>query len=104
MPTDGTLLLENIPRSKQYLVTALSVFFSIGAVLAAVVALVTLPSHSCPPLPAECDVQKVNNGWRYLLGVLGAIVSVHCSSSSAYHLTSPDYLHVYSSGSILQAV
>ena len=29
MPTDGTLLLEHMPRGKQYLVTALSVFFSL---------------------------------------------------------------------------
>jgi len=30
MPTDGTLLLEHMPKGKQYLVTALSVFFSFG--------------------------------------------------------------------------
>ena len=31
MPTDGTLLLEHMPNGKQYLVTALSVFFSFGS-------------------------------------------------------------------------
>jgi MFS family permease len=101
MPTDGTLLLENVPKSKQYLVTALSVFFSIGAVLAAIVALVIVPPNSCPPEPAPCDVAADNNGWRYLLGGLGIIVgtiirivipsdhstdhtNVHCSCAALY--------------------
>lgn len=73
MPTDGTLLLEHMPRSKQYLVTALSVFFSFGAVLSAIVALQVLPQNSCPPsLP--CDVDTQNKGWKYLLIALGLIV------------------------------
>ena len=46
MPTDGTLLLEHMPNGKQYLVTALSVFFSFGAVFAAIVGLLVIPSQS----------------------------------------------------------
>lgn len=76
MPTDGTLLLEHMPNGKQYLVTALSVFFSFGAVLAAVIALLLIPSHSCPPPPATCDVAIQNAGWKYLLTTLGLIVSI----------------------------
>jgi hypothetical protein len=103
MPTDGTLLLENVPRSKQYLVTALSVFFSIGAVLAAVVALAVIPAHSCPPSPAECDVLTSNNGWRYLLGGLGAIVSgLSTGCCSSFDLLS-DYLPLYCASVILHA-
>ncbi|TFK93073.1 MFS general substrate transporter [Polyporus arcularius HHB13444] len=73
MPTDGTLLLEHMPNGKQYLVTALSVFFSLGAVLAAVIGLVVIPGHSCPPPPATCDVASENVGWKYLLIVLGLV-------------------------------
>ncbi|EMD31441.1 major facilitator superfamily protein mfs4 [Gelatoporia subvermispora B] len=73
MPTDGTLLLEHMPNGKQYLVTALSVFFSFGAVLAAIVGLVVIPGHSCPPAPAPCDVGAENQGWKYLLMVLGLL-------------------------------
>lgn len=73
MPTDGTLLLEHMPNGKQYLVTALSVFFSFGAVLAAVVALILIPGHSCTPGSTSCDVNTENRGWGYLLLVLGII-------------------------------
>ncbi|EKM51853.1 uncharacterized protein PHACADRAFT_165177 [Phanerochaete carnosa HHB-10118-sp] len=73
MPTDGTLLLEHMPNGKQYLVTALSVFFSFGSVLAAVTGLILIPSRSCPPKPAPCDVTTQNMGWKYLLMTLGLL-------------------------------
>ncbi|KAG2337733.1 MFS general substrate transporter [Suillus weaverae] len=38
----------HMPNGKQYLVTALSVFFSFGSVLSAAVALIIIPSRSCP--------------------------------------------------------
>ncbi|KAG6835928.1 hypothetical protein H0H93_013263 [Arthromyces matolae] len=72
MPTDGTLLLEHMPKSKQYLVTALSVFFSFGAVLSAVVALIVIPNSSCLP-NQPCNVDTDNQGWRHLLMTLGLI-------------------------------
>ncbi|KAF9054830.1 major facilitator superfamily domain-containing protein [Panaeolus papilionaceus] len=74
MPTDGTLLLEHMPKSKQYLVTALSVFFSFGSVLSAFVALIVLPGNSCSnTLSAPCDVEVDNKGWKYMLVALGMI-------------------------------
>ena len=84
MPTDGTLLLEHMPRGKKYLVTALSVCFSVGSVVAAVVGMFTIPGHSCPrptPTSLPCDVSNENEGWRYLLLVVGLIVSALRSSS-----------------------
>jgi hypothetical protein len=62
-----------MPRGKEYLVTALSLFFSFGAVLAALVAIVVIPKNSCDPFPAPCDVDK-NLGWKYELFALGLIV------------------------------
>jgi MFS family permease len=76
MPTDGTLLLEHMPNGKQYLVTALSVFFSFGSVIAAIIGLILIPSRSCPVDPAPCDVDTQNMGWKYLLVALGLLVSV----------------------------
>ncbi|KAG9128485.1 hypothetical protein FRC07_009709 [Ceratobasidium sp. 392] len=48
MPTDGTLFLENIPQRKQYLLTGLSLFFSLGAVVNAIIAIIVIPGNSCP--------------------------------------------------------
>ena len=48
MPTDGTLFLENVPKKKQYLLTALSLFFSMGAVVSAIIAIIIIPDNSCP--------------------------------------------------------
>lgn len=62
-----------MPRGKEYLVTALSVFFSFGAVLAALVAIVFIPKNSCDPSPAPCDLDR-NLGWKYELVALGLIV------------------------------
>ncbi|KAG8992280.1 hypothetical protein FRB90_001049, partial [Tulasnella sp. 427] len=70
MPTDGTLFIENIPRRKQWLLVALSVFFSFGAVLSAIAGLIIIPSKSCPEQPEPCDVATQNKGWRILLSVL----------------------------------
>ena len=72
MPTDGTLILEQLPNNKRYLVTALSVFFSFGAVLAAIAALLIIPGYTC--FAADCDVAKDNLGWKYLLACLGLLV------------------------------
>lgn len=79
MPTDGTLLLENVPRKKQYLLTGLSIFFSLGSVLSAVVGMVIIPQYSCPEQVTEdetlpCDVDTQNRGWKYMFGVLTVIV------------------------------
>ncbi|EAU86401.2 membrane transporter [Coprinopsis cinerea okayama7 len=72
MPTDGTLLLEHMPKSKQYLVTALSVFFSFGAVLSAVIALLVIPQNSCKDT-TTCNPDSDNLGWKYLLIALALL-------------------------------
>ena len=75
MPTDATLILENVPKENQYLVTALSAFFSVGSVLSAVFALVIVPRNSCPrDLKQPCDVNVQNTGWKYLLICLAIVV------------------------------
>jgi len=80
MPTDGTLFLENLPHSKQYLLTLLSVFFSLGAVFSSVLSLLFLPGASCSQFEG-CDVHgKANDGWRRVLFWL----SVFVGSMSGY--------------------
>ncbi|KIN93639.1 hypothetical protein M404DRAFT_170644 [Pisolithus tinctorius Marx 270] len=72
LPTDGTLLLEHMPKDKQYLVTALSIFFSIGSVVSALVGLIVMPGRSCLP-NQSCDPSTDNRGWQYMLVTLGLI-------------------------------
>ncbi|KAL4081150.1 major facilitator superfamily domain-containing protein [Scleroderma citrinum] len=72
IPTDGTLLLEHVPRDKRYLVTGLSVFFSIGSVISALAGLLLIPRHSCLP-NRPCNPPTDNQGWRYMLIGLGVI-------------------------------
>lgn len=53
--------------------------FSIGAVITSVLSLFIIPRNSCPehmPVGNLCDVEKQNNGWRWMLGILGLIVRV----------------------------
>lgn len=74
MPTDGTLLLEQLPRAKHYMLTGMSVFFSVGAVIACLIGLVIIPRNSCPATGA-CDADAQNNGWRYLLAALASLTA-----------------------------
>jgi len=93
MPTDGTLLLEHMPRGKQYMVTALSVFFSFGAVVSALVAILVVPGHSCTNA-TTCQPDLDNRGWQYLLQVLAGITMVMFLSRITFFrlYESPRYL------------
>ncbi|GAA6041511.1 hypothetical protein JCM8097_001915 [Rhodosporidiobolus ruineniae] len=76
MPTDGTLFIENLPKTSHYLLTALSVFFSLGAIFTSVLGLAILPRYSCSPAAettGTCTVETDNIGWRYMLGALGTV-------------------------------
>lgn len=73
MPTDGTLLLEQLPRAKHYMLTGMSVFFSVGAVIACIVGILVVPRNSCPST-GDCDVATQNSGWKYLLATLSSLV------------------------------
>ncbi|THH07777.1 hypothetical protein EW145_g3153 [Phellinidium pouzarii] len=97
MPTDGTLLLEHMPKGKQYLVTALSVFFSLGSVLSAMVGIIVIPGYSCPPqTPASlpCEVNTMNTGWKRLLFLIGLITLAFFSARIVFFRLheSPRYL------------
>ncbi|CEH18791.1 Synaptic vesicle transporter SV2 (major facilitator superfamily) [Ceraceosorus bombacis] len=92
MPTDGTLFLENLPRDKRYLLTALSVFFAAGSVAAALLGLLILPSGSCPDRDT-CSSHQ-NRGWRYLLASLGSLTGLFLISRLLFFKLweSPKYL------------
>ncbi|KAG8745964.1 hypothetical protein FRC10_006527 [Ceratobasidium sp. 414] len=71
MPTDGTLFLENVPKRKQYLLTGLSLFFSLGSVVNAIIAILVIPGNSCP----EAVSVAGNHSGVSFLGLVRALVS-----------------------------
>ncbi|RIA86629.1 major facilitator superfamily domain-containing protein [Glomus cerebriforme] len=71
LPVDGAIFLEFVPKENQYLLTLSSVFFECGAAFTSLVGYLILPTHSCFEEIAACDVSKENNGWRYVILILG---------------------------------
>ncbi|PWZ02822.1 MFS general substrate transporter [Testicularia cyperi] len=81
MPTDSSNLVENLPVRKHSYVTALSVFFSAGAVVPSLIGLIVLSSETSP-------------GWRYLLGSLAFVTVLFVLARVVFFrlLESPKYL------------
>lgn len=78
LPVDGMLFLEFVPGSHQYLLTLLSVFWSIGQLFASLIAWAFVANYTCvgsnsdPTANGPCDT-STNVGWRYTIYVLGAV-------------------------------
>ncbi|KAL1405033.1 hypothetical protein Q8F55_008656 [Vanrija albida] len=71
LPIDSALFIEFLPKSHQYLLTVLSVDWSLASLLANLIAWPILGNHTCPQ-KATC-VRKDNMGWRYFLIAMGGI-------------------------------
>ena len=89
LPVDGMLFLEYIPGANQYLLTLLSVFWSLGQLIASLIAWAFIANYSCDTnstnvpsarealvakgiQPGDCLKQN-NMGWRYSYYTFGAI-------------------------------
>lgn len=88
LPVDGMLFLEFIPANKQYLLTMLSVFWSLGQLFASLIAWAFIANYTCVgtnqlsaqiqnggDYPAGC-LRADNPGWRYTFYTLGAVTFV----------------------------
>ncbi|CAD6907139.1 unnamed protein product [Tilletia controversa] len=76
MPTDGTIFLENTPKSKQYLTVALSTFFSAGAALSSAWAIIVMPCRvSVSPGDDAGDACKGSLRWRIYLAGLAVLTA-----------------------------
>ncbi|KAJ8077942.1 hypothetical protein PM082_000143 [Marasmius tenuissimus] len=71
LPVDGAIFLEHIPRSHQWLLTLLSVWWAIGQLFASLVAWPLISNFSCAS--AEGCVKADNQGWRYTFYTLGGV-------------------------------
>ncbi|EJU02774.1 MFS general substrate transporter, partial [Dacryopinax primogenitus] len=75
LPVDGMLFLEFIPKSHQPLLTLLSAWWSLGQLLASLVAWPFIIRFSCDPTAVTCTREE-NPGWRYTFYTLGALTFV----------------------------
>jgi len=92
MPVDGSIAIELCPRSARgRLMSLLTIFWSVGSILAYVIAWAVVPTNSCDAPPAPCDLES-NRGWRYVLFA----ISGFCLASLLPRLglpESPVWLH-----------
>ncbi|TRM58250.1 major facilitator superfamily domain-containing protein [Schizophyllum amplum] len=76
MPVDSALFLDLVPGTHQYLLTVMSVFWSIGQLFASMIAWPLIANFSCDATSSTSDAaatctRSANMGWRYLLFTLG---------------------------------
>ncbi|TBU29718.1 MFS general substrate transporter [Dichomitus squalens] len=72
MPIDSAVFLDFVPGTHQYLLTVLSIWWSIGQLVSALIAWPLIANFSCPQGSTTCT-RADNMGWRYLLFTLGGM-------------------------------
>ncbi|KAL6308820.1 MFS general substrate transporter [Sparassis latifolia] len=75
MPVDSAVFLDFVPGSHQFLLTILSIWWSIGQLVASLIAWPLIANFSCSEGSTSCS-RSENMGWRYLLYTLGGITLV----------------------------
>ncbi|CAE6479140.1 unnamed protein product [Rhizoctonia solani] len=73
LPVDGALFLEFIPGSHQWLLTLLSVWWSLGQLTASLIAWGFISRYSCSNDTSQPCPSNENQGWRYTFYTLGAM-------------------------------
>lgn len=81
LPVDGTMFLEFMPGSHQWLLTLLSLWWAIGQVVASLISWAFIAKYGCvrdsenpPPTGAAWCTKADNSGWRYTYYTLGAMM------------------------------
>ncbi|KAK7680855.1 MFS sugar transporter [Cerrena zonata] len=72
LPVDSAVFLDFVPGTHQYLLTILSIWWSLGQLFVNLIAWPLIANFSCSPstAPGTC-ARRDNMGWRYLLFTLG---------------------------------
>ncbi|KAI0350963.1 MFS general substrate transporter [Trametes cingulata] len=73
LPVDSAVFLDFVPGSHQYLLTILSIWWSVGQLVASFVAWPLIANFSCPQGSTDPCTRSENMGWRYLLFTLGGM-------------------------------
>ncbi|KZT00246.1 MFS general substrate transporter [Laetiporus sulphureus 93-53] len=72
MPVDSAVFLDFVPGTHQYLLTVLSIWWSVGQLITCLIAWPIISNFSCPEDSTTCT-RTDNMGWRYLLFALGGL-------------------------------
>ncbi|KAL1699023.1 major facilitator superfamily domain-containing protein [Schizophyllum commune] len=76
MPVDSALFLDLVPGTHQYLLTVMTVFWSLGQLFASMIAWPLIANFSCSTSSTITCTRANNMGWRYLLFTLGGTTLV----------------------------
>ncbi|KAL0572640.1 hypothetical protein V5O48_009326 [Marasmius crinis-equi] len=74
LPVDGAIFLEVLPRTHQWYLTLLSVWWALGQLFASLIAWPLISNFSCGT-PDNCRKED-NMGWRYTFYVLGGVTAI----------------------------
>lgn len=75
LPVDSAIFLEFLPRTHQYLLTVLSIFWALAQLVITLIAWPLLGNLTCPEDAANCR-RADNMGWRYLVITAGGIALI----------------------------
>ncbi|KAI8992844.1 MFS general substrate transporter [Trametes punicea] len=75
LPVDSAVFLDFVPGSHQFLLTILSIWWSVGQLVASFIAWPLIANFSCPQGATTCT-RSENMGWRYLLFTLGGMTLI----------------------------
>ncbi|KAG7443370.1 MFS general substrate transporter [Guyanagaster necrorhizus] len=73
LPVDSAIFLEFLPKSHQYLLTVLSIWWAFGQLLGSLVAWLLIGNYSCETNQVPCP-RSANQGWRYFLFAMGGLM------------------------------
>jgi MFS family permease len=75
LPVDSAIFLEFLPRSHQYLLTVLSIFWALAQLIATLIAWPLLGDLTCQATQTTCT-RKENAGWRWFVITMGGLALV----------------------------
>lgn len=85
LPVDSAIFLESLPTNSKWLLTVMSVWWSLGQVITALLSWAIITNYSCSDTSTEC-LSKDNKGWRYFLFTLGGLTLVMFSARFLFPL------------------
>ncbi|EGW33779.1 uncharacterized protein SPAPADRAFT_133757 [Spathaspora passalidarum NRRL Y-27907] len=91
LPVDSAIFLEALPKSHQWLLTVMSVWWAIGQIIANLISWGLIANFSCASDATICH-KADNKGWRYFLFTMGGLTICMFIARFAFNvLESPRY-------------